>query len=582
MRRIFPFVLGAVLFSVLMFFTSLPRTDLFELEQMDYTLFMRSDGAADVTEVFTMKFKKPFRYVTWALDMPEGVSIEDFRYELIQGPPLMGGVRLNRIGQNSVDLLFQFSRSMEEYVQTPPGGLTVQLKFSYTVKSLLIHGKDFTQLFIKYLQEAPTIVKKLNVRMVFPLEFGEARVYHHPWGLQVSSNRDGRIKEFIFRNVPLNSFVEGRYVFPKLSSIQDVRYQDVSLQEVLKYEHDYTLKNALGLVLTATYALFVVFFPLYLYRKFGREFSVTYDAEYEREIPYRDPPDVVNGVVKRLCSLPDEDGLNALLLNAVKEKRAEFITSQNGQVVGVSFATNSDDPLPKIFDGFIHDGKLDFDTFKKAVQREPNARKFLTNYRKWQQAVFNEIKERKLMDERGNRIAKSFVTLFALFVPILVLILTNRLDPAFRTLLDYVRMCMFLCISAGITVLSMRKDVFSRWTKEGLLYYLRWKNFEKFLLDFSALSSYPPASVAIWDEYIVYAAALGIAKTVAENFKKLNPPGESRVASVVVVQPAMLDTIPATIRTASQTVSKTSSSSSGGFKGGSIGSGAGGSRIGAG
>lgn len=581
MRRILPFILGAVLFSILIFFTSLPQTDLFELEQMDYTLLMRSDGTADVTEVFTMKFKKPFRYVTWALDMPEGVSIEDFRYELIQGPPLMGGVRLNRISQSSVNLLFQFSRSMEEYVQTPPGGLTVQLKLSYTVKNLLIHGKDFTQLFIKYLGEAPTTVKKLNVRMVFPPEFGEPRVYHHPWGLRVSS-KDGRIEEFTFRNVPPNSFVEGRYVFPKLSSIQDVRYQDVSLQEILKYERDYTLKNAFGLALTATYTLFVVFFPFYLYKKFGTEFSVTYDAEYEREIPYSDPPDVVNGVVKRLCSLPDEDGLNALLLNAVKEKRAEFITSQNGQIVGVSFATNSDDPLLKIFDGFIHDGKLDFDAFKKAVQREPNARKFLASYRKWQQSVFNEIKERNLMDEKGNRIAKSFAAFFALFVPILVLILTSRLDPAFRTLFDYVRMCMFLCISAGITVLSMKKDVFSRWTKEGLLYYLRWKNFEKFLLDFSALSSYPPASVAIWDEYIVYAAALGIAKAVAENFKKLNPPGESRVASAVVVQPAMLDTIPATIRTAAQTVSKASSSSSGGFKGGSVGSGAGGSRIGAG
>jgi uncharacterized membrane protein len=87
--------------------------------------------------------------------------------------------------------------------------------------------------------------------------------------------------------------------------------------------------------------------------------------------------------------------------------------------------------------------------------------------------------------------------------------------------------------------------------------------------------------VAIWDDYIVYATALGIAKTVAENFKKLNPPSESSVASLVVVEPRVLDVVPTMVRTASQTVSK-SSSSSGGFRGGSAGSGAGGSRIGAG
>ena len=579
-KRIVPFLIAAILFAILLFVAHPPGTDLFEIPQVDYTLFMKADGTANVTETFTLRFKKPFRYFTWALDMPEGVTMEDLQYEVVQGPPLLGGVQERKVGPNSFDLFFQFSRSMDEYVQTPPQGLIVQLKISYSVKNLLIQGRDFTQLFIKYLGEAPVPVKKLDVKMVFPSEFGEPKVYHHPWGLQVSSSKDGRIKNFVFRNVPLNCFVEGRYVFDKPILVQEARHQDVSLREVINYERSYILKNVLGVALAASYTLFVILLPFYLYRKFGREFSISYDAEYEREVPYRDSPDVVNGVVKRLCSVPDEHGLNSVLLNAVKEKKARFVMGQKGEIVALELSSK-DDVIMKIFDGFLQDRKLNFNVFKKAVQKESNARKFLENYRRWQQKVLRQIKEKNFMDEKGNKIAKSFALVFAILIPIIALFLSNNLGPAFKVIVDYVRTLMFLCISAGIAVFLMRKDVFSRWTHEGLLYYLRWKNFERFLLDFSALSSHPPASVAIWDDYIVYATALGIAKTVAENFKKLNPPSESSVASLVVIQPRVLDVVPTMVRTASQTVSK-SSSSSGGFRGGSAGSGAGGSRIGAG
>jgi len=579
-KRIVPFLIATILFVILLFVTNRPGTDLFEIPRIDYTLFMNADGTANVTETFTMRFKKPFRYVTWALDMPEGVTVEDLQYEVVQGPPLLGGVQERKVGPNSFDLLFQFSRSMEEYVQTPPQGLIVQLKISYSVKNLLIQGRDFTQLFIKYLGEAPVAVKKLDVKMVFPSEFGEPKVYHHPWGLQVSSNKEGRIKNFVFKNVPPNCFVEGRYVFDKPILVQGVRHQDVSVREVINYERGYFLKNVLGVALAASYTLFVTLFPFYLYRKFGREFSIVYDAEYEREVPYRDPPDVVNAAVRRLCSAPDEQGLNSLLLNAVKEKKARFVMGQNGEVVALELLSN-EDVITKIFDGFLQDGKLNFEAFKKAVQKESNARKFLENYRRWQQNVLKQVREKNLMDEKGNKVAKSFAFVFAVLIPMVVLFTSVNFDSAFRVVIDYVRILMFLCLSVGTAVLLQRKDVFSRWTHEGLLYYLRWKNFEKFLLDFSALSSHPPASVAIWDDYIVYATALGIAKTVAENFKKLNPPSESSVASLVVVEPRVLDVVPTIVMTASQTVSK-SSSSSNGFRGGSAGSGAGGSRIGAG
>lgn len=580
-KRTVPFLVASIVFLILLFVTNRPSNGLFELPTRTYTLFMEGDGTANITETFTMRFIKPFRYVTWSLEMPEGTLIEDFHYDILQGPPLLGGVQFKRFGPRNVDVFLQFSRSMEEYVQVPKDGLIIELKFSYKVKNLLIQGKDFTQLFIKYAAEAPVVTKKLDVRIVFPSEFGQPIVYQHPWGLMVSSQKNGNMLRFIFKNVPPETFVEGRYVFAKILPIRFKRSENVSLSEILIHEKRYLQKNYFGTIFALTYGSFVLLVPVFIYRKFGKEFSVVYDAEYEREIPYKDSPDIVNGVVRRLCSTPDEHGLNSVLLNAVREKKARIVTGQTGEIEAIEFLTDvSKDSFIRVFDGFISENRLDFNSFKKSVQKESSARKFLQNFRKWQMEVLHKIREKEFMDEKGNKTVKSFAAIFCVFVPLTILIVLTNFGAEHRPMIVYIRTMMFLCISVGIAIFLMRKDVFSRWTKEGLLYYLRWKNFERFLLDFSALSMYPPQSIAMWDEYIVYATALGIAKTVAENFKKLNPPAETSVTNLILAQPKMLDVIPSMVQTASQTIAQTSSSSN--FRGGTVGSGAGGSKIGAG
>ena len=70
---------------------------------------------------------------------------------------------------------------------------------------------------------------------------------------------------------------------------------------------------------------------------------------------------------------------------------------------------------------------------------------------------------------------------------------------------------------------SMFEKVLGRWTPEGRLYYERWNNFKKYLTDFSALKEHPPESIKIWDHYLVYATALGVAKEVLHNMSLVVP-----------------------------------------------------------
>jgi uncharacterized membrane protein len=70
---------------------------------------------------------------------------------------------------------------------------------------------------------------------------------------------------------------------------------------------------------------------------------------------------------------------------------------------------------------------------------------------------------------------------------------------------------------------SIFEKVQGRWTPEGRLYYERWNNFKKYLTDFSALEEHPPESIKIWDHYLVYATALGVAKEVLHNMSLVVP-----------------------------------------------------------
>ena len=69
-------------------------------------------------------------------------------------------------------------------------------------------------------------------------------------------------------------------------------------------------------------------------------------------------------------------------------------------------------------------------------------------------------------------------------------------------------------------MMSIPNTFAGRWTLEGKEYHDKWKNFEKYLKDYSLIKEHPPASIEIWGKYLVYAAAMGCADKVTENMKK--------------------------------------------------------------
>jgi uncharacterized membrane protein len=109
--------------------------------------------------------------------------------------------------------------------------------------------------------------------------------------------------------------------------------------------------------------------------------------------------------------------------------------------------------------------------------------------------------------------------------------------------------------------------IFGRFSKEGRIKNLQWTNFKKYITDFSLIKEHPPQHVILWEEYMVYATAFGVAKEAAKALKTAMPEQLSGNQNFVVYS---------TFATSSFSTSLGHSSGGSGGGGGGFGGGGGG------
>ena len=81
----------------------------------------------------------------------------------------------------------------------------------------------------------------------------------------------------------------------------------------------------------------------------------------------------------------------------------------------------------------------------------------------------------------------------------------------------YALMAAIILGIAGIISLILPQKVGGRWTQDGVDYDAKWQGFKRYIQDFSLIKEYPPESVVVWNNFLVYATALGVADKVRKS-----------------------------------------------------------------
>lgn len=497
-------------------------TGKYEIAEANIEQIMDNNGIMHVHEVITYKMRKPFRGVYRYIPPSRAVEISNVSVWLENTEnKKIDFLKAEYLKNNSreFEARIWISKNYNETI-SPEEMPYVVLHVKYDAKYTFEKGIDVSQVFRQFWGDgwdAPA--KNITANFEFPSTFKILNVYTHP---KIQFEKFGNKFTFNIKKLPPFTYAESRFVFDN-EVIPDIVYINPTLtkagieNEEAKYKN-LVLKSkvfpVIGLVMVITFLILIFYF-------FGREKEIQYQGIYEREVPFKDSPDIVNAIVVNQLSKIDSDGISSVIMDLYRKDYVKL--DKDGKYIEIiekdtKKLSESEKYFYEILKKYSFDNnKFSFEELKKAISKDKElAKEFLADFKAYKSLVLMHAKSRGYLSIKG--------TILSYLVGIVSIILSLCFFSKFwQFSLIYESVFSSILFVVGGVLFFLPRDVFGNWTRLGREYYLKWKNFEKFLLDFSALSQYPPESIIIWEDYLVYATALGIADKVEKHLKKIAP-----------------------------------------------------------
>lgn len=247
----------------------------------------------------------------------------------------------------------------------------------------------------------------------------------------------------------------------------------------------------------------------YIYVIFKRKNKVKNSVgKYLRELPDNSSPALVGGFMTN--SINDNEIL-ATIVDLVRRKILTLENSDKNSIIILTGSTkNLSDQEKAIVDIYINDfgdGKsLDLKSFG-FFQKVPMsvARKF----EKWRAMVQSEMNRKNLTYQGLGCLGVIFFAFFPMiftFAGLVIGMITGN------------KMFLLIVVMGIILFVSGAKARYPR--KELAEAKDKWQAFKNFLSDYSQLEEAKITSVHLWEQYFVYAVALGVSDKVVKAYKK--------------------------------------------------------------
>jgi uncharacterized membrane protein len=374
---------------------------------------------------------------------------------------------------------------------------------------------------------------------------GEVYVFGHPATVDGNTTLgDDRVSPALTAFfVPERTFVEMRTVLPRsvLSSTTGGRVvAGNGLALILAEERAEVARTQReGALLRSTMIgllILLALVPAALavgYFVYGRERRPTgYDREYEQAPPSDLEPTMVNALINQ--GRVDEQAFTAVLFDLI---RRDLLTAQPTSVekktwLGLRTETISDLEIglgslgtgltaPEarvrtILQRVLEDGPLPLSEFRTKLREDADANH--DTYVAFQKAAHSAMVRNGLLDERGKRYPWLVLSVLAVVLAVgwfVVAPWLGRRGTQQNQDLSRVGLLVVGGLGAGIVVLFYwARRLWVRLSPEGALLAARWRAFRRYLRDFSRMEEAPPMSLPLWEEYLVYGVALGVATEV--------------------------------------------------------------------
>ena len=626
--RSFLYAVSALLMILMLFASPQVKADKsYTHPSIDFKITFMPDGSAEIEETRAFRFDGSF---SWAfiekgtrgkygsygvefLGVWDADSNEQLRYETYE-----------KGGYEGVKWHYSARNTTREFL------------IKYRITGAIQRYTDAAQFYWKIVGESHAYIRSITADLTPPEPSPYLfKIFVHTQAPPGSLNfaEDFSSARVELSGVPRNDFVELRVlmdpdVFPDApllsgeshgSLLEDERiiteqWREAEQNRIESYARSQRMIKfsvIAGIILIlALVALYIWFFL-----KFGKEPDTGYDHDYEREPPRDLPPCILPAILTQSGIHDTEMGKSfssALIESArlgyieiretekkvllFKSKGLEYTLKDKGkELLSGSYEPAGDErpliPFEKdiLKTVFIEAGKGDRvsshdieEWAKKTTGMKTNFKAFMDSHKKRLRDDF-EKEYFSLDDPASEKARKIFIAIsFGFGLLFVVLFLVGLRSPV---LFVFAPLVIILGVLLSIPL--------ARRTREAALEYERWKSFKRFMSDFSAMKDAGPSLLPLWEHYLVYAVALGVADKLINNLKLVAMEYKTPVPMAAWFYPmhassfgpggvgeglSSLDAMTASLSNLESLSSAmtTSTSSGGGFSGGGGGGGGGG------
>ena len=539
------------------------------LNNLDFDVQINQDGSMNVTETWDISVEETNTlFKTFKTDSSKYSSISN-----VQVVEIADGTKKNFSQVNSImyhvtkDCYYGLKNSQGNFEIAWGVGMddtrgTKKYQISYKVNDVIAKYQDYAELYWQFIGSDFRInCNKITGKILLPrnaTSTDEIKVWGHTEGL------NGEIYAASTNTIEfeLNKFYAGRYVevrtlFPKemISSTKRIYSKNI-LDEVISEETVWADEaNArreeaenVEKTISTIFVVGVAIIDVLLIRKSMKIFKEasektkimpSMEMEYYRELPRKNatPAQAVYEQGEILSSVSTNQMGNifsATLLDLSLKKYIEFAENPGDKknIIINILKKGQDSDLEKtekiVFRYILRASKDDTQVTIKEIEKymKKHSSGLIGIKEDIESSTIDELKKNKLYDEKGAEEKRKFslkvtmnmsLVLIEIFIGI-SLITTLSYFVNEKILMVGVISVIALTILKTIALMKYNKKI-TVYTQSGTDEKQMWIGLKKYMEDFSMLNEREIPEIAIWEHFLVYATAFGIADKVIKQLK---------------------------------------------------------------
>ncbi len=539
------------------------------LNKLAFDANINSDGSMDVIETWDIKIKDTNTlFKTFKTDISKYSDITNVQVSEITNGSTRNFTKINTLmyhvtkdsyyGMINDDGNFEIAWG----VGLDDSSSTKKYKISYTVEDAITKYSDYAELYWQFVgSDFEVSADKITGTITLPSQ-AQSKDDIKVWGHTEDLNGEIYVTDLDEISFELDGFNSGRYVeirtlFPTSMIVSTSRIHDVDiLNDVIEEEtlwaNEANARRArrdatnflITLVVIIVCILLSVFSILRAIKQANKfkgksKYRPTQELEYYRDLPRKNatPAQSLYVYFETKSGIADNDigkVVSATLLNLNLKKHLEFQVEKekNKEKITIKILNTDTSDLSadeKVIFEFLQkackdSNEITVKDFEKYIKRTSTT-DILALKTNINGQTKRELINQQIYDPEQEKVYKkqsSQTTIYAIiiFFAIFAIAFTSE----FLNVFGYIGIFgLIVCQVIAIVINSKTLNKINVYTQKGIDEKEMWRGLKKYMEDFSMLDKREVPEIAIWEHFLVFATAFGIADKVLKQLKVVYP-----------------------------------------------------------